>query len=211
MPKVDILFPLRGSTHIPADHGYHFYSAASKKLDWLHGDRETAVITARGPRMQNHLLIRRGSRVGLRTDIQNLASVQELCGQVIQLGEVQVRLGFPTIYPVRPAQELDATRVNVKLAVRPLWPTGKQNIPETEKCTLEAIERQLKELGVSCEVEIRGQDSIVIKGSKMVCFSMRLKNFASPEQSVIIQERGLGGKRSVGCGVFTPVPWAQNA
>jgi CRISPR-associated protein Cas6 len=43
-----------------------------------------------------------------------------------------------------------------------------------------------------------------IKGKKILGFGLTLKNL-SPEDSMKILTHGLGGRRHMGCGIFSPV------
>ena len=44
-----------------------------------------------------------------------------------------------------------------------------------------------------------------IKDRKVVGYALRLTGFTA-EESVRLQEEGLGGRRRMGCGVFVPIP-----
>ena len=69
---------------------------------------------------------------------------------------------------------------------------------------LEAARRQLAELHSRCaegNVTVGARKVITVGGQKVVGFSVRVSGL-SDEASLALQERGIGGRRKMGCGVF---------
>jgi CRISPR-associated protein Cas6 len=56
MPILDLSFPIIGTQPIPADHGYHLYSALSHALPVMHQHNGIAVHPIRGTQIGNRML-----------------------------------------------------------------------------------------------------------------------------------------------------------
>ena len=75
---------------------------------------------------------------------------------------------------------------------------------------LETANRDLAEKEISASLEIpkeersRHRRIITIKGKKIVGFSL-IAHGLSDEDSLKLQSEGLGGRRSMGCGIFNPI------
>jgi CRISPR-associated protein Cas6 len=68
----------------------------------------------------------------------------------------------------------------------------------------EAAKRQLQDLQVAGETHIGERKTFRLKDKQVVGFEMGISNLTADE-SLALQEKGLGGRRRMGCGVF--VPW----
>jgi CRISPR-associated protein Cas6 len=69
---------------------------------------------------------------------------------------------------------------------------------------LEAVMRQLQSLGVAKEALLGERRTFRIKEKQVVGFEIVITGLTA-EESLILQERGLGGRRRMGCGVFVPL------
>jgi CRISPR-associated protein Cas6 len=68
----------------------------------------------------------------------------------------------------------------------------------------EAVRRQLVEIDASlatAKVTLGARKIITIDGRRVVGFSVRISNLSN-DASMLIQARGIGGRRKMGCGVF---------
>ena len=65
------------------------------------------------------------------------------------------------------------------------------------------ITRQLKGISIERPFELRGRRRVTVAGRRIVGYSVRVSGL-SAEESLALQEKGLGGKRRMGCGVFRP-------
>jgi hypothetical protein len=64
--------------------------------------------------------------------------------------------------------------------------------------------RQLAERGIRGELELSGRLSLRVAGQRILGHSVRVLGLSS-EDSLKLQIHGLGGKRTMGCGIFRPV------
>lgn len=185
---VDLWFPVVGRT-LPSDHGYVLYGAFCRALPELHEADWWGLHTVRGTRvMAGTISLSRAPRVGIRLPAERIPMVLPLAGRRIDVAGHVVGLGAPTVEALAPVAAL-STRV---ATIKPLM--------EVEPFVLGA-QRQLAEMGVGGAVALGARKIVRIGGRNVVGFSVRVTGL-SPEASIRLQEKGLGGRRHMGCGVF---------
>jgi len=202
---VDLSFPLVGRT-FPLDHGYSLYAALCRLLPHLHEHRTVGVHPIRGDAAGGGLLrMAERSRLQVRTPAGLIPEFLALAGKVLEIDGHALRVGVPQVLALRLTTALAARLVTIKGFTEP--------VP-----FLEAARRQLEALGVSRQavVEIplapiggaRGGQPLRrvlrIKDRTVVGFAVRVLHLTAAE-SVTLQERGLGGRRHMGCGIFVPL------
>lgn len=203
MPTIDLAFRVRGTT-IPIDYGYSLFGAISRLVPAVHGDRRVGVHPIRGLHAQPRLLtLVDGSRLRLRLPSEEVATYLILAGSTLDLDGSALAVGIPAVEPLRPAPALLARIVTI----------GHLHDPEPFLAT---ARRQLAELGVAAAPEFlpdphpdrlgRPVRRVVrIKGRRIVGFPLLIPGLTA-EESLLVQERGLGSRRRMGCGVFVPLP-----
>jgi CRISPR-associated protein Cas6 len=142
------------------------------------------------------------SRLRLRLPAERIAEVMPLAGRSLDVGEHRILLKAPVVTPIEPAPLLAAKVVTYKHATDPVK-------------FLEQTRQKLDQLGVGGEPGIplieRGarageprRQVLRIKGRRVVGFALQVAGLTA-EESVLLQEHGLGGRTRIGCGFF--VPW----
>lgn len=203
MSHLELHFPVRGRT-IPLDHGYALYGALSRALPPLHGARWLTVagIGARvgGPGV---LSLHTPGTLRLRLPAERVGQVLGLAGKQLDIGGRPVVLGVPTVAAIAPSPALDARLVYIRLtggAKR-----GESVFAPTEFAARFSAEaqRQLTQLEVAATLELRGRTEIRVGGNRLIGFSVRASGL-SDQDSLKLQVQGIGGKRTMGCGVFRP-------
>lgn len=203
MPAVDLLFPVVG-VELPTDHGYPLYAALSNVLPGLHrpGFR-FSVLPITGQYVGRGLLRLNPyqSRMRLRLAAEEIPTVLPLAGKELEVLGRRIRLGVPQVHALHPASCLVAQSVTIKHA--------------TEAAPfLTAAERQFAGLGLKGQLEIpraipgtRQREPrrhvMRIKDVRIVCFPLLVRGL-SPDESLKLQETGLGGRRHMGAGFFVP-------
>lgn len=208
MAVMDVAFPLQGK-EIPADHGYWVFSAVSKMIPSLHGDLEVAIHPIGGRLVgDQRLALTRRSCIIFRVSYDHLPELMVLTGQSLRVADEVVSLGLPRVVPLKPAANLWSRLVTVKGFLE----------PET---FLQAAKRQLDELGIhGVAALLPVKESNPLEGgtgtrSPFVRRTLRIRdktivgyalsvNGLTAEESIHLQEIGLGGRRRFGCGVFVP-------
>jgi len=191
---IDVAFAVRGDV-IPVDHGYALYAALSR-LDaagsWLHEAEELAIHPIRGVYARSGLLkLNPQSRLRLRLPAISLPHVLPLAGKAVEIDGHRLNIGVPQTALLRPAAVVYAQIVTTR------------NGQDEERFDTE-IRHQLDTLG-SRGKPTRGKRRVLRVKDKTVVGHSLLVSELTAEESVRLQEAGLGGRRKMGCGVF--VPW----
>ena len=206
-PILDILFRIIG-TEVPSDHGYALYSALSRTLEteedqWMHGNPHIGLHTIRGVRLGNgRRLIGPNARFGLRLPSDLLPRSLKLAGKSFDLDGCKLRVGVSETRALVPAATLHCRIATTKNGDDPVRFDAE-------------IARQSAALGIQGRVfrvpkGSGGGDGrepsrriVRVKNKRIVGYSV-LATELTAEESILLQERGLGGRRRMGCGVFVP-------
>ncbi len=205
---VDLAFPVLGES-VALDHGYALYGAVCATLPELHGTDWLGIHPLDGePVGDGSLHLRKGSRLKLRIPAPRIPEVLPLAGKRLLVGGRPLQLRAPVVTPLLPAASLDARCVHVRLTTPPRADNAELGRPtlDTAKMAEAAqleLERQLAELGVSGRIALHGKRTISVAGQRLVGFSVRVSGLDG-DGSLLLQARGLGGKRAMGCGIFRP-------
>lgn len=210
MPSIDLSFQLLGGP-IPVDHGYHVYSAISQILPAIHGDAQIGIHPIFGHLLGDRMLaLTKSSYLTLRLPVDRVAHVLPLAGKTLDLGDSSLTVGIPSTKVLVPAAALESHFVTIKGFMEP-------------EQFLEAVQRQLNELDIQGEpslistgdaVEVnrsrnRGTRSqwirrtLRIRDKEIVGFALQVEALTA-EESILLQEKGIGGRRRFGCGIFVP-------
>ena len=198
-PLVELSFSVQGKA-FPADHGYGLYAALVHLIPEIRLHSEISISTIPGfPDKQGKILLTEQSCLRIRVSISKIPLVYRLAGKRISIGKHEIQIGIPKIYTLRPSESLRARIVTIK---------GKDYTQPT--AFLEAAMRQLTKLGISGEVSIpvdkEGnpcRKTIKIQRFTVVGFTTEVSGL-SDEDSIKLQQSGIGGKRHMGCGYFLP-------
>jgi len=188
---IDLAFPLHGK-RIPVDHGFALYGALSRLYPSLHKDENIGVHLIRGRYSGNGFLeLLPFSRLRLRIPNENISAYLGLAGKSLDLEGDVVHIGTPTIYPLRPKVALYSHLVTTK--------NGQDTVRFQE-----AVRTQLRSVGVQGKFYVGKRRTFKIHDKQIVGYSMLLTEL-SAEDSLTLQEKGVGGRRKMGCGIFSPV------
>lgn len=200
---INLSFPVAG-TELPADHNHRLYASICKKLPQLHELDGFALNTISGiPDKQGRIQLFRQSRLLLRLPVEMLSTVYPLTGETLEIGDCTIKLGNPELQTLKPIDSLKARLVIIKGYSEPAG-------------FLAAAYRQLQALEINANIGIPANEQgepkrLTLKINKpeqrrsytLVGFSVVVSDL-SPEDSIKLQIHGLGGKRRLGCGVFSP-------
>jgi CRISPR-associated protein Cas6 len=200
---IDVVFPVRGES-LPTDHAYLLYSALSHAVQGFH-DPAIGLRFAPINGLQNEKgLIRvfEKSRLRVRLLDEQFAKLMPLAGQTLRIGENHsIRLGMPTVFPLIPAPLLVARMVTYKNTMEP-------------GPFLAVTRQRLDAMGIAAEPGIPiaqtgsragepRRQVVRISGKHVIGFSLQVEGLTA-EESVRLQEEGLGGRCRIGCGFFMP-------
>lgn len=208
MTHIDLAFTLTTQHSIPADHGYALYGAISRLLPGVHREYRIAVHPIPGRQIGDRkLMLMPWSTLTLRVPDGQIAPVLPLAGNSLQIGDATLRVGVPQVHGLVPATALHSRLVVVKAAhVDPASDI-------TPDRFLEAVRKQMDALGVSPAAMTAippnkdghpRRRTLRIKGREIVGYELLVEGLTA-EESITLQEHGLGGRRHMGCGVFVGV------
>jgi CRISPR-associated protein Cas6 len=189
----------------PADHAYALYSALAALIEGLHSDERLCMIAPiPGLYVGNgRLQIQSNkSRLWLRLHADDIPRFLPLVGQEIQIGGQALKIGVPQVRSLVPASALIARTVTIKGFKEP-------------GPFLEAAQRQLDALSFQAELGIplvregkhEGEPRrrvVRIRDKRIVGFTLQATGLTA-QDSIMLQESGLGGRRHLGCGFFIPL------
>ena len=191
MPYVELQYPFMGKA-LPSDHGYALFSAISGLVPEIHAADwlaiETVAGTARGDgvtQLDEH------ARLRVRLPQERVPLLLKLAGQRLDVAGHAVRLGAPQIYLLRPSSALYSRIVVIKGYIEPAP-------------FLDGVCRKLQELGVQGEPVVGPRRVLKVGTHTIVGFAVAVREL-SDDASILLQERGLGGRRRMGCGIFNPI------
>ncbi|TAN51360.1 MAG: type I-MYXAN CRISPR-associated protein Cas6/Cmx6 [Methylococcaceae bacterium] len=197
-PIIDLYFPLQGR-NIPVDHGYPLFAALAQRLEtpghpWLHESGDIGIHLIRG-RYQGQGLLALGphAKLGLRLPAERLPQLLPLAGKALEIAGHGLRLGIPQPHALQPAANLYAHLVTTHHG-------------QDEARFDQEIARQLAALGIQSHAQRGPRRTFAVKGKQVVAHSLLVTELTA-EESIRLQEMGLGGRRKLGCGVF--VPWIR--
>lgn len=200
---IDLLFPVQGE-RIATDHAYPLYASLSRRVRAFH-DADARVrfapITGQSG-TPGCLSLTPHSRLRIRLPEDRIREVLPLAGQRLEAGEHAVRLGVPSVSALIPAPTLFARIVTMR----------HHTTPET---FLPRIVQELLKNYIQAEATIpqvatgrfAGQPRrriLRIKTRRIIGFALLVSGLTS-EESIRLQENGLGGRTRMGCGFFLPV------
>ena len=193
---IDLYFPIHGR-EIPVDHGYLLFSALSNFLEpegdpWLHQAETVGLHPIRGRYCgKGRLRIGSHGKLGIRLRASLIPKFLPLAGKVLRLGGDSFRVGIPIPRMLKPSARLYAHLVTTR------------NGHEEDRFDAE-IARQLQALGIHGAIQREVRRTFTVKEKRVVAHSLLVSELTA-EESVRLQEAGLGGRRKLGCGVFLPV------
>jgi len=194
MPIVDLAFAVLAAEPIPADHGYHLYGALSRVLPQLHQTNGIAVHPIRGQQIGNRQLqLNDRSRLVLRADSDQIGPLLALSGKQLDVAGHRLRVGVPQVWTLRPLPAVRSRLVTIK------------GFLDAEAFAA-AARRQLDTMSVSVEAQLTlgKRRTLRIKEKEVVGYEVLVEALTA-EESLTLQDRGLGGRRHMGCGVFVPI------
>lgn len=200
--RINVTFPILGQK-LPADHGYLLFSAISEVIPASHDLEKTekwlGIELISGIPFDRGLIVlaTRNACLTLRIPADKFGEAIPLAGKTLDIGGHKIRLGIPTARPLQPASSLYSRIVTFR---------NSMEIPKF----LETAEKELAQKGIKATLELpkegrsRQRRILTVKGKKIVGFSLIAHNL-SDEDSIKLQSLGLGGRRSMGCGIFNPI------
>lgn len=215
MPVVDLAFPLLGQD-IPADHGYALYSAVSRALPFFHGEEAEGFGIGIHPVQGvlcggRKLRIDEKSRLTMRLSAEYIPKVLPLAGKRLDLDGHRISLGIPSPFLLSHSECLFSRIVVIKGFLESVSFLGaarrqceKLGVPGGKIFLVPHRTKRSFEGAVSDgEEAVFTKRTLRIRNKEVVGFAVKAGSLL-PEESLVLQEMGLGGRRKMGCGLFVP-------
>ncbi len=182
---------------LPIDRGYQLYSALSNLQASLHDWSDTSIKTISGKldrNKRNELNLTERSKLLIRLPSEKIPFVYSFSGKSLTIGKHKIRLGIPEMNFLQPKPRLRSHIVVIRGYEEP-------------NMFLKAARRQVEELNIKTDIKLIAKKdgtskrkTIKVKQT-LVGFGIEASNLSEAD-SIILQEKGLGGKQKMGCGVF---------
>lgn len=210
MPTIDVFFRIQGK-RLPADHGYLLYSAISRLIPTIHEDISLGLHPVSGaPCGNRQISLSANSSLGVRLDSDRISEIMPLAGKELCVGDERIFVGIPNSKALIPCSRLYSRLVVIK------------GYTDHDSFAV-AAKKQLSESGINAELSLveqasyacanEGKDTgshspylrrtLRIRDKNVVGFAVRVEGLTA-EESILLQEKGLGGRRRFGCGIFMP-------
>jgi CRISPR-associated protein Cas6 len=176
---------------VPLDHGYLLFSALSARIPELHEHRDVGVFNLRGEGSTGESLHVGNGSLRIRCPAETISLFLGLAGGRLELAGQSVTIGAPTVRAMEPLPRLSARVVTFKHSL------DEQRFRVTAHRFIEEL------TGAACTLHVGRRRVVTIAGKKVVGFGLDLSDL-TPGASVALQEKGLGGRRHMGCGLFLP-------
>lgn len=191
MITVELHFPFAGAT-LPSDQGYALYGAISRLIPETHEADWLAIETIPGTRRGDGTTqLDTEASLKIRLPQDRLPLLLKLSGKRLDLNGHAIRLGAPQVFLLKPSPQLYARIVTIKGFTEP-------------EPFLDAVCRKLDEMGVTGEPTVGPRRVVKVGNHTIVGFALAVHDLTD-EGSILLQERGIGGRRRMGCGIFSPI------
>jgi CRISPR-associated protein Cas6 len=198
---VDIAFNMECPC-LPADHSWSLCKSVENYLPWFADDENTGIHAIHGAESNNGWtrpggaegdLIHLSKRVKLVLRIPGgrLGQCARMSGRTLTVAGANMKLGRYTIRTINPSSTLFARRIVT-------------HANENEEAFLQRTHDELTNMHVTVPKLLPGRTSrIETPDRRLIARSLLLADL-SADDSIRIQESGLGEGRNLGCGLFVP-------
>jgi len=198
---IDLAFRV-GCPTLPLDHAHALSRAVLEVLPWLDDDPQAGLHLIHGAASGNGwyrpedtgsqvLHLSRRTRMRLRIPRQRLDDARKLTGKTLDVAGHPLKVGDSEIFLLSSLSTLFARYVIT-------------DADRDEQAFLEQAQQELCELDIKCRKMLGGiSHTLEFPDGPVHTRSLMLADL-EPEQSVLLQQHGLGPGRSFGCGLFLP-------
>ncbi len=196
---VDISFRTR-CTRLPVDHAWDLCTAVHRKLPWITQERQCGIHLIHGaesgngwqrPEGDDYFLLSRRTRFTIRVPDHRREDARTLCGNVLRIADCELEIGEANDKPLSPNRTIFSRHV--------------RSSPEAdESAFLSGCVTMLAELGIQPRKIMCGrQHRFNTPQGDVRARSLMLADLEF-EQTIVLQQNGLGAGRAFGMGIFIP-------
>jgi CRISPR-associated protein Cas6 len=186
---VDVAFALQGAA-LPRDHAEGLAKALRVRLPWLESDGYAGIHPIKLVHgLEESALLSPRSRLLLRVPVHRVQELKAMSDCELSVQGSELRLGASQVRELLPHATLYAYKVAADSA--------------DEVSFMAMMARELAQLEITGEAVCGKHQSLMVSGVVLDAFSLMLHGL-HPDQSLRLQQHGLGPHRLLGCGVFVP-------
>jgi len=197
---VDAVFGISCRT-LPVDHAYALSQAIQRALPWFASEAGAGLhiihVAGSGNGWQRPvdptalLHLSRRTKLALRIPKQRIAAANALIGQTLDVDGHALHVDEITLRPLSRITTLFSRYVLITTV-------------DDEESFLEAAAGQLGTLGIRPRKMLCGLTTPIATPARTLQTRSLMIAGLSPGESVLLQQRGLGSERKLGCGLFLP-------
>jgi CRISPR-associated protein Cas6 len=196
----DLVFDIK-SRCLPVDHAYPLSQAISKTLPWFEQESQAGLHLIHNAESGSGwnppdspdaiFYLSRRTKLTLRLPQHRIADAQTLSGMTLDVAGYSIEIGS--------AKQKSFLQMPVVFA-RYI----QADPEEDEEAFLDTLVAEMQEKGINCRKALCGKTHR-FKMPDGELFTRRLMIAdLKPEESIILQEQGLGDGKKIGCGLFMP-------
>lgn len=193
---VDVVYSIQ-CVRLPVDHAQVLSHAIQHQLPWFASEERAALHTIHVAesgngwiRPDDFIHVSRRTKLTLRVPKHRIEDAQQLSGKTLDLGDYPLTVGSSVIRPLSSLTTIFARYIAATEG--------------DEQQFLREVLAQLTTLGIQPKKMLCGMEkSILLANGTLRTRSLMLANL-SVDESLTLQQRGLGSHRQLGCGVFIP-------
>lgn len=197
---IDAAFTMTCST-LPVDHAQALSGAIQEVLPWFEAEPRAGLHLVRAaesgggwmrPEKPDTLLhLSRRTRLVLRLPGHRIGAATLLSGRTLDIQGHALRVGTMSVRPLSRITTLFSHCVFLESCA------GEAEFQQ-------AVVRELDLMGIRPGVMLCGRETPIATAQRILITRSLMLAGLSPEQSLLLQQLGLGEARKLGCGVFIP-------
>ena len=184
---------------LPYDHAYELSSAILNLVPEIENDKRNAIQTLHGPMSGNgwvrpdseNIPLSKRAKLIMRINKNQLNDIKSIEGKEIMLFGNTLKIGAPKVKSFLVVKDLFCRFV-----------TSDYKISEDD--FLSNIQNELKGLNINIRKALCGKSMVISFGEKTLYTRSLMIADLSKEESLKLQEEGVGDKKLYGCGIFLP-------
>lgn len=195
----DLVFKLRGK-RLDIDHAFALSEALQQHLDeatcariGVHGISLAGSGNGwnRPQQIDAELPLSRRARLVIRLRREDMDAVAKISDQMLRMGRQSVEVGVSSIRKLSTLGTVYARAIRCQQA-------------QSEDDFLQDVAEQLEAMGIRVSKMICGRSGVIRTADENIFTRALMVADLKPEESVRLQQRGIGEARLLGCGLFVP-------
>lgn len=186
---IDIQFDIEGKS-VPIDHGYQLFLELSRILPWIADEEMLGIHPIHGAANEHgNLMLNRRAKLMIRVPKERVEDLLTLTGKEIQIGTDTLKIG--------------KGKSKILSLHTPLYAHCVTTGSTDETIFASDVIKLLDNLNITTRFICGRRQSLTTSEGVVYGYSLMLHDIPL-EHAILIQQKGLGGNRKLGCGIFIP-------